>query len=174
MALPITPRTVAVELDASKDYFEKNKRCLMCDCIAQELDSGKRIVREDDHFVVIAPYASRFPFECWVIPRVHRCTFETVTDEDVRHLAVTMRDVLGRLKAGLKDPPYNFYLHTSPNIKAQPTPFASWPTLEHDYHWHFEIMPRLTTIAGFEWGTGVYINSMPPEEAARFLREVEA
>lgn len=172
IALPVTPRTVAVELDTSRAHFEQKERCLICDLMAQELDSGKRIVRDDDHFVVIAPYASRFPFECWVIPRVHSCAFEATTDEGLHHLAVTMKDILVRLKIGLKDPPYNFILHTSPNTEAEPTQPAYWQTLEYDYHWHFEIMPRLTRIAGFEWGTGFYINPMPPEEATQFLRGV--
>jgi UDPglucose--hexose-1-phosphate uridylyltransferase len=173
IALPVMPQTVTMELDAGEAYFNDKRRCLMCDLIAQEIDAGERIIRDGDGFVAIAPYASRFPFECWIVPKVHACAFELITGEDVSRLATMLKDVLLLLKNGLQDPPFNMILHTSPNVKAQPEGSPAWQSLEHHFHWHIEIMPRLTRIAGFEWGTGFYINSMPPEEAARFLRKVE-
>jgi len=84
-----------------------------------------------------------------------------------------LKDVLQRLKVCLRDPAYNFLVHTIPNTRATPKRAAYWDTIEADYHWHIEIIPRLTRIAGFEWGTGFYINPTAPEEAARYLREVE-
>ena len=170
IAMPITPRTVAIELDTSKAHYEEKERCLMCDIVNQELEAGKRILRDDGNFVVISPFASRFPFECWIIPKVHSCAFEAVTDEGLHYLADTMKDILTRLKDSLNDPPYNFILHTCPNTEAEPKRSTSWQSVKYDYHWHFEIMPRLTRVAGFEWGSGFYINPMPPEEAVRLLR----
>jgi UDPglucose--hexose-1-phosphate uridylyltransferase len=91
----------------------------------------------------------------------------------IRHLAGTLKEVLQRIKLCLNDPPYNFLIHTIPNTKAGIKRTTYWDTIEFDYHWHIEIMPRLTGIAGFEWGTGFYINPTAPEEAAKYLREVE-
>ncbi|MFQ6091834.1 MAG: galactose-1-phosphate uridylyltransferase [bacterium] len=172
IATPVTPRTVAIELDTSKEHYGQKERCLMCDLVKQETSFPDRIVRDDGHYVVLSPFASRFPFECWVIPKVHSCAFELTTDEGLHRLAETMKDVLSRLKQSLNDPPYNFILHTSPNTEAKPKRADHWQTVEYDYHWHFEIMPRLTRVAGFEWGSGFYINPTPPEEATRYLRQV--
>jgi UDPglucose--hexose-1-phosphate uridylyltransferase len=172
IATPITPRTVAIELDTSREHYREKERCLMCDLIQQETVFPDRIIRDDGHYVILSPFASRFPFECWVVPKVHCHAFESTTDDELHHLADTMKDILSRLKKCLNDPPYNFILHTSPNTEAKPMRPNYWQTVEFDYHWHFEIMPRLTRVAGFEWGSGFYINPVPPEDAAKYLREV--
>ncbi|UCE20059.1 MAG: galactose-1-phosphate uridylyltransferase [Gemmatimonadota bacterium] len=171
IATPVTPRTVAIELETSKEHYREKERCLMCDLIQQETVFPDRIIRDDGHYVILSPFASRFPFECWVVPKVHKHAFETTTDEELSFLAETMKDILSRLKICLNDPPYNFILHTSPNTEAKPKRPMYWQTVEFDYHWHFEIIPRLTRVAGFEWGSGFYINPMPPEEAARYLSQ---
>jgi UDPglucose--hexose-1-phosphate uridylyltransferase len=172
IATPVTPRTVAVELDSAKSHYHDKERCLFCDIITDELDKGTRIIRADEHFVTLAPFASRFPFELFIAPAVHQANFATINDEDIHHLSVTLKDILSRIKVGLKDPPFNFLLHTTPNVHATARRSAYWGTLEHDFHWHLEIMPRLTRIAGFEWGTGFYINPVAPEEVAKYLREL--
>jgi UDPglucose--hexose-1-phosphate uridylyltransferase len=174
IATPITPRTVAIELDTSREHYREKERCLMCDLIQQEAVFPDRIIRDDGHYVVLSPFASRFPFECWVVPKIHTHAFEATTDGELYHLGGVMKDILSRLKQCLKDPPYNFVLHTSPNTEAKPKRPSYWQTVEYDYHWHFEIIPRLTRVAGFEWGSGFYINPMPPEDATRYLREAVA
>ena len=172
IATPVTPRVVAVELETAKAHFQVKERCLFCDVIEQEVASGERVVALDDQFVAIAPYASRFPFELFLAPRRHGHTFADVTPEELRGLARILREVLQRLKLGLDGPPYNFVLHDSPNSEVQPRRSHYWDTLAYDFHWHIEILPRLAAVAGFEWGTGFYINSTSPEAAARYLREV--
>jgi len=172
IATPVTPRYVKLELTNSRDYFLDKERCIFCDLIRQELSFGERIVNENEDFVTIAPFASRFPFEVWLLPRKHHSRFEEMSDEESLQLAKMLKDTLMRIKKTLNDPPYNYVLHTSPN----PIPRAGkpdyWGTVSYDYHWHIEIIPRLTKVAGFEWGSGLYINPTPPEEAAKYLREI--
>ena len=165
--------TLAGELSSAKQHYQYKERCLFCDIIQQELEAGDRIVSSGEEFVAITPFASRFPFEIFLAPRRHHSSFAEISGEMIHHLSVTLKDILLRIKKCLNSPPYNFLIHTIPNTKATPKRTAYWDTIESDYHWHFEIMPRLTRIAGFEWGTGFYINPTSPEEAAKYLREVE-
>jgi UDPglucose--hexose-1-phosphate uridylyltransferase len=173
IATPVTPLTLAQELTSARDHYRYKERCLFCDVIEQELEAKDRIVTANDRLVAIAPYASRFPFELFLAPRHHHHSFAEISDAMVHDLAVALKNVLMRIKKCLNDPPYNFLIHTIPNVKAAPKRTAYWDTIMVDYHWHIEIMPRLTRIAGFEWGTGFYINPTPPEEAAKYLREVD-
>jgi UDPglucose--hexose-1-phosphate uridylyltransferase len=173
IATPITPRYVKLELTNSRAYFLEKERCIFCDVIRQELAMGERIVYENEYFVAIAPFASRFPFEVWIFPRRHEFGFQIMPDEERGLLARCLKDILRRLKACLNDPPYNYVLHTAPNAMPRPGKPDYWGTIQYDYHWHIEIIPRLTKMAGFEWGSGLYINPTSPEQAAKFLREVE-
>jgi len=173
IATPITPRTVAMEFDSARAHYLVKERCLFCDIIEQELYYGDRVVKVDEHYVVLAPFASRFPFETFIAPRVHNYNFGDITDEEIHHLALTLRDILSRLKISLDNPPYNFVLHTGPNVEAKPRRPDHWETIQFDFHWHLEIIPRVTRIAGFEWGTGFYINPTSPEEATKYLREIK-
>jgi UDPglucose--hexose-1-phosphate uridylyltransferase len=173
IATPVTPRTVAMELETARQHYNLKERCLFCDILRQEISDRERIVQIDEHYATLAPYASRFPFELMVMPRKHQHDFANLSDEELRQLAFHFRDVLRRMKRGLGDPPYNFVLHTAPNTRGQTRRPTYWNTLEVDWHWHIEILPRLTSVAGFEWGTGYYINPTPPEDAAAYLREVE-
>jgi UDPglucose--hexose-1-phosphate uridylyltransferase len=172
IATPITPRYVKMELANSRKYFLEKERCIFCDIIQQEIDERKRIVYESELFVAFTPFASRFPFEVWLLPRRHEFGFQVLPDEERVLLARCLKDILKRIKETLKDPPYNYVLHTAPN----PVPRAGrpdyWGTIQYDFHWHIEIIPRLTKQAGFEWGSGLYINPTSPEEAAKYLREV--
>ncbi len=173
IATPVTPLTLVEELTSAKEHYQQKERCLFCDVIQQELETGERIISATTHFVAFAPFASRFPFEIMIAPRNHHHSFAEISDEMIHHLAATLKDVLLRTKKCLNDPPYNFLIHTIPNIKARPRRRDYWDTIEVDFHWHIELMPRLTRIAGFEWGTGFYINPTAPEEAAKYLREVQ-
>jgi len=163
IALPVLPRRAEEELEVARAYFAEHARCLYCDVLEAELEAGQRIVYENEGFVAYEPYASRFPFETWIVPRRHTASFGDLPDEDLPDAADALGQTLYRLHAVLDNPPYNFILHTAPYD----------PIPGHFYHWHIEIMPRLTQVAGFEWGTGFYINVTPPEEAARFLRAIE-
>jgi UDPglucose--hexose-1-phosphate uridylyltransferase len=163
IALPIVPKRVREELDAAKHYYREKERCIFCDMIRQEMESGVRVVGENDQFVSIAPYAPRFPFELWLLPKQHSSAFENNQSSVYSSLARMLKDTLSRLDAVLDHPAYNFMLHTSPVGEE----------INDHYHWHFEIIPKLIKVAGFEWGTGFYICPTPPEESARFLREAQ-
>jgi UDPglucose--hexose-1-phosphate uridylyltransferase len=171
IATPVTPQRVKEELTVAKTYYDYKERCLFCDIIKQEIDTGKRVVADMGGFLVYAPFASRFPFELAILPREHSCDFFTLKKAQIESLAGVMKIVFCKLRKALNDPPFNFILHTAPFR----TPRAGyWRSIEFDYHWHLEVMPRLTKVAGFEWGSGFYINPTPPEEAANYLRNTEA
>jgi UDPglucose--hexose-1-phosphate uridylyltransferase len=172
IATAVTPRTVALELNACREHHQIKERCLICDIIKQEISARDRLVYIDDLFVAFCPYAGRFPFELFIAPRVHQHDFARSSDQDLRGLARVLRDVMRRMRAALSDPPFNYILHSSPNANVQPRRAHYWDTIEFDFHWHIELFPRLTRVAGFEWGTGFYINPTAPEDAARFLRSI--
>ncbi len=162
IATPIIPKRVAEELDGSKQHYDLKERCVFCDILQQETSDGKRIVIENDEFVAVAPFAARFPFETWILPRVHGAAFEAIEEVHLALLAETLKETLMRINIALNYPSYNYILHSAP---------CKTPELEY-YHWHIEIMPKLTRVAGFEWGTGFYINPTSPEDAAEFLGQI--
>ena len=161
IALPILPKQVVEELEGSKQYFLYKERCIYCDVIRQEMEAMVRVVGENDDFLTLAPYAPRFPFETWILPKRHESSYENSATHIYENLARAMKTLLAKMDRVLDLPAYNFVLHSSP-VQDPPNDY---------YHWHIEVMPKLTKVAGFEWGTGFYINPTPPEEAARFLRE---
>jgi LysM repeat protein/diadenosine tetraphosphate (Ap4A) HIT family hydrolase len=166
IATPIIPRMVQEEIDGSRRYFELKERPVFSDIIDQETGEaqGKRVVSRTERFIALSPFAPRFPFETWVLPLHHRASYHTIDDDaELLELAGILRDTLQRLNAALDRPPYNLVLHTAPLAE---------PDHPH-YHWHIEIMPKLTRVAGFEFGSGFYINPTPPEDAARYLRDIE-
>jgi len=163
ISTPILPKQVQEELDGSMAYFQLKERCVWCDIVDQELaeGNGKRVVLESARFLSIVPYAARFPFECWILPRDHQAAFETRPADEYEELAGVLRETLQRMNLVLDTQPYNLVIHTAPNRDS-----------DHEYyHWHIEIMPKLTKVAGFEWGSGFYINPTPPEDAAHHMRE---
>jgi UDPglucose--hexose-1-phosphate uridylyltransferase len=161
IALPVVAKRVQEELDGSRRHFEFRERCVYCDILNQELDTATRIVSESDHFVVIAPYAARYPFETWILPKRHASHAETMSHAEIPDLAAVLQSLLRKVDAVLERPPYNLMLHSAP-VTDSPLPH---------YHWHIEFIPKMTHTAGFEWGSGFYINPTPPEESAQFLRE---
>jgi UDPglucose--hexose-1-phosphate uridylyltransferase len=162
IALPVIPKSIVEELRGSKEYYGYKERCIFCDIIRQEIFQGVRIVSENNGFISIAPFASRYPFETWILPKKHNSTYENMDEVQYQHLAEIFSDTLKRLDRAVNYPPYNYILHTSP-LKEN---------VEEYYHWHFEIMPRIIRTAGFERGSGFFINPTAPEDAARFMREV--
>lgn len=171
IATPVTPRAISVELDSAREHFHLKERCIFCDMLEQELTARDRVVSLDEHFAVLAPYASRFPFELMILPRRHSHAFTDEGRPALAALARSLKETLARLKSVLRDPPYNFVMHSGPNTETLIRRRHYWDTLPFDFHWHIEILPRLTRVAGFEWGTGFYINPTAPEEAAAFLRD---
>jgi len=161
IALPVVPKRVHEEVGGSREHYNLKERCIFCDIIRQEEESGARMITQNADFIAVAPFAPRFPFEVWIIPRTHLSAFEQSQKHEIEHLAAILKDILMRLDKVLDYPAYNYIIHTSPISE----------DCEDYYHWHIEIMPKLTKVAGFEWGTGFYINPTPPEESARFLRE---
>ena len=170
IATPVNPKRVKEELAGSRLYYEYHERCVFCDLIQQELDQKERIILDCDGFVAVSPFAARFPFETWVLPKQHCCDYTYMNADSRRNLARLLKAVLLKLKIGLNDPDYNYIIHTAPFRREK---VGYWKTIEYDYHWHIDIMPRLTKVAGFEWGTGFYICPVPPEDTAKFLREVK-
>jgi UDPglucose--hexose-1-phosphate uridylyltransferase len=162
IALPIVPIQVQEELDGSRRHFHLKERCIYCDIIRQETQSRTRIVTETTHFLVLAPFAPRSPFEIWILPKRHVSCYACSSTDDFKDLAYVLQDTIRRLDRALSYPPYNYVVHTSPFREE----------VNDYYHWHIELMPKLTNVAGFEWGSGFYINPTPPEEAAKFLREI--
>jgi UDPglucose--hexose-1-phosphate uridylyltransferase len=161
IALPVVPMRVREEVDNAREYYNYKERCIFCDILRQEQEAGVRVIAENKDFAALAPFAPRFPFEMWILPKVHQSAFEESQKHEFEQLARMLKEVLTRLDKVLDFPAYNYTIHTSPLTEAN----------NDHYHWHLEIMPKLTKVAGFEWGTGMYINPTPPEEAARFLRE---
>ncbi len=167
IALPVTPRWVKEELVSCRKHFEAKERCLFCDILNQELELPKRIAYQNEGFVALLPFASRFPFETMIIPKEHEADFIRVSDGGLRGLADCLKSVLMALDHCVEDPPFNYVLHSA-SVRRPGRGY--WQTIDYDYHWHMEIIPRLTKMAGFEWGTGFYINPTPPEEACAHLR----
>ncbi len=160
---PIVPISVWEEMTGSLEFFHYRGRCIYCDMVRQEQATEKRIVLDSPHFTAFCPFASRFPFETWIVPKGHASHYEGISKPSVDDLGHVLHQVLNKLELALDRPAYNYIIHTAPFDHA---------ALPH-YHWHIEIIPRLTKVAGFEWGSGFYINPVPPEDAAGFLREVE-
>ena len=172
VALSLTPKRVKEQFLNARDHYRRKERCLFCDLIHQEKEDGSRVVREGGEYLVLCPFASRFPFETWILPKDHNHHFTNIDNGQRKRLSEIMVDVLGRINGALDNPAYNYLINTAPNtndLNPQPN---RWTTIEYDYHWHLEILPRVSRTAGFEYGTGFHINPTPPEEAARFLREV--
>lgn len=168
IVLPHVPSDISAELSSARQYYEQHQRTIFSDLIERELASGERIVAVDDQFVAFCPFASRFPYEVWLFPRRPQARFQAFTgqretaasDDEMGAMGSFVQKILRRIEAVLNRPAYNFFLHTAP-----------FDSLPHDYyHWHVEIFPRLTKAAGFEWGTGYFINPVAPEEAAAALR----
>lgn len=165
-AIPFLPERMQEELSGTRNYFEAHGACVYCEMIFYELSVGERVVIDTPDFLVIAPYASRMPFEVHILPKRHRPSFHEITISERKALAKVMKDVMGRFYERMHNPAYNYYIHT--------VPFGG--TIEtkvyddnKSYHWHIVILPRINIWAGFELGTEVYVNIMPPETAAKFF-----
>ena len=164
IAIPVVPPDIRRSVDGSRRFYRANRACVHCMILRYERKVKKRLIFENERFVVIAPYASKTAFETRVFPKFHSAHFEDMAPRDRILLADALRTALAKLFRGLNDPDYNFFLHTAPVRNVKDT--------EH-YHWHFEIIPKTAIWAGFEIGTGIEISVISPERAAEFLRKVK-
>jgi UDPglucose--hexose-1-phosphate uridylyltransferase len=170
IALPIVPRLVREEIVHAFDYWGMKERCIFCDIVGQDR-RGRRLVYENNEFVALEPFASRFPFETWIYPLQHSSEFHRISDEGLAQLADTLKVTLGALEQALSNPAYNLVLHSAP-CQPEKQYHTRRAQVNDYYHWHIEIIPRVTKVAGFEYGTGFYINPVLPENAAQRLRDV--
>lgn len=162
VATSFVPADVQAELDGSRAWHARTGACPFCQLLDAELKAGVRVVAATERFVAFCPYASRFPYETWILPLRHASQFEKTEAGELGEAARFVRDIIGRIECATGRAAYNYYLHTAP--------FDAGP-LDH-YHWHVELFPRITTAAGYEWATGCFINPVPPEDAAAKLRLV--
>ncbi|MDD5669946.1 MAG: galactose-1-phosphate uridylyltransferase [Candidatus Omnitrophica bacterium] len=160
VALPMVPKNVAEEITGAKSYFDYRERCVFCDIIRQEMQEKERIVLENKYFLSFCPFVSRFPFEIWIMPKKHSGYFRTMGDDEIRLLAEILKETIAKVKNIFPNLSYNYILHVAP---------INGDTDVEYYHWHIEFMPKLTQVAGFEWGTGFYIDPITPERAAKYL-----
>lgn len=162
IAMPLIDPDLTRSLRGSRRWWDIHKKCVHCETLEWDREDGQRIVFENEHFTVVCPFASRVAFEVRVYPKQHLAYFERVKDEEKYALADALRLTLLKLYNGLDDPAYNFFLHTAPSDGKN----------YDDYHWHFEILPKTSTWAGFELGTGIEISTIEPEKAAEYLRQI--
>jgi UDPglucose--hexose-1-phosphate uridylyltransferase len=163
MAMPVVPRRIDEEIWGTMDYFHRKERCIFCDVIKEEISAKRRVILETVHFLAFCPFASRFPFETWIIPKVHAPDYHRITQEQMEDLSGAIQSLFICFHRLLSDPPYSLTFHTSP---------VKIPFHRSEYHWHIETRLRIGLREGFEWGTGFFVNPTPPEDAAAYLREV--
>jgi len=161
IALPMVPKNVMEEIRGAHHYFEYRERCIFCDMIRQEIQEKERIILENKYFLSFCPLVSRFPFEFWITPKRHNSHFSHIPEEEIPALASILKDTMVRLKKVFPDVSYNYIIHSAP-INGE-------GDIDY-YHWHIEFMPKLTRVAGFEWGSGFYVVHTPPELAVKYLR----
>ena len=163
LAMPVIPRRIDEEVWGTLDYYQRKERCIFCDIIKEEILMKKRVVLETVHFLVFSPFASRYPFETWIVPKKHSPDFHHIDEEEMEDLSVAIQSLSIRFYKLLSDPPYSLAFHTSP-IQSR--------FHRSEYHWHIETRLRIGLREGFEWGTGFFVNPTPPEDAAAYLRKV--
>ncbi len=160
-AYPMVPPALADKVDGGLRHLNSTGRCIFCDLIEAEVGDGRRIVCDQDAVIAYAPFASRVPFETWLMPRDHAPRFEETSDKSLESIAIAIRMVLSGIDWALERPAYNLVLHSAPMSGVADAAF----------HWHLEILPRVTRYSGLEWSSGMHRNPVAPEEAARVLRE---
>lgn len=163
IATPVVPHNILEKLEGAREHFENRERCVYCDLIVQELLDGKRTIMENNHFVAVAPFASRFPFEVWILPKAHAARFEDIPENEVDFLATMLTGILTRMNKSLDFPAFNYIFHSEPFVEKA----------SEYFHWHLEIVPRLSPISIFELGSGFFINQIAPETVAQYLKGVK-
>jgi len=162
VATAIVPRHMRMQYEVAISYYDDSGRCLYSDLTARELEAGTRIIMETESFVVFHPFASHRPFETWIMPKTNQASFSQASEEDIQHLAQVLRITLLKLYRGLDNPDFNLVIDSAP-VGEERADF---------YQWHLRIIPRISEAAGFEIGSGIFINTALPEETARFMRDL--
>lgn len=157
--VPLVPPLVQQELAGASWHHTRTEGCVFCRMIEEELDVGLRVIARNKSFVALCPYASRFPYEAWILPREHQESYHQIDDGQLEEFAALLKDVLGMYRANFEDPPYNYFIHSAP------CDGTSYPY----YHWHLEASPRLNALGAFEMGTSMLINVVAPERACQHL-----
>ena len=163
ISLPLIPNRVNDEVTTAFNYYNKNHRCAYCDMIEAELTITERVIYENKYFVAFCPYASRFPYEIWISPKKHNPFFENISFNEIKYLSDNLSCILKKIDLGLNQPQYNLIIKTAPVTLNN--------HINSFFHWHIEIIPRFNRMAGFECGTGYYINQTLPEHCAEVLRD---
>ncbi len=162
-ALPIVPYQWRDRTQEAMRYYDETGECIFCRTLADELEAQERIICESKNFVAFIPYAALSPFHTWIFPRRHASSFDEITNGEIQDLAPLLQTVLGKLYYGLHNPDYNYTIRSIPTSDKHADYF----------HWYLAIVPRVSLSAGFELGSGMYINTALPEESAAFLRSVK-
>lgn len=165
IAKTIIPKKMKEQLVGAQTYYQKNQRCVYCDMFKQELDDTSRLIVQEDDFLAFIPFAPSFPFDIWLMPKRHDCNFYQTSDQELTSLARTLKAVLSKINRAYNKPAYNYIIHTAPSLDKD-----NLGQIPNSFHWYIEISPRITKLAGFEWGTGFYICSISPEEIAKNLK----
>ena len=161
IALPAMPKAALEESNGTKAHYQTTGRCIYCEIIEREEQGRERMIFEHENFVALCPFASRFAYETWILPKAHRAVFADSSAETIGDFARALRETITRLNRALGDAPFNYFIHSMPMDE----------TATHHYHWQLKLLPQLSRAGGFEWGTGAHINSIAPEDAARLLRD---
>jgi UDPglucose--hexose-1-phosphate uridylyltransferase len=168
IAVPVIPRGVKDELDGAKAYYYYKERCIYCDIIAEESRGGKRVILDSADFISFVPYSPRFPFEFWIMPKRHNCTFQEIDDDEISGLSLVLMTSIAKLRKTLGDPDFTYVFHSAPNRLPRRD---YWHTIRDDFHWHIEVVPRPPVKSSFEWDTEFHILTTSPEDAAKYLKE---
>jgi UDPglucose--hexose-1-phosphate uridylyltransferase len=162
IAAPVTPTHIRHRLEEAMRYFDDEGRCVYCDMIEKEKEVAERVVLETDNFICFEPYAARSPFETYILPKNHQACFKDISEEEAKEFAFITRNTLIKINKSLNNPDYNYIISSSPPQEAN----------EEYYHWHMRIIPKVSAVAGFELGSGIFINTVIPEDAAKFLKAI--
>lgn len=173
IGMPFIPKNILTEIEQSRKHFEATSRCLFSDIIKSELKTKERVIEESDHFVSYCPYASFWPFETVVASKSQEKEFMTLSDRSLLELSTVLLSSVKRINMALKDVSYNIFLKTVPPKREDVKPNFYYK-LDEFYKWHIEIVPRIPVIGGFELSSGMFINTVAPEESAKFLRSLVA
>ncbi len=160
IATPIVPSNIRYRMEQAVRYYDEHRECLYCRMMRDEIEEGTRVVQETRHHVAFVPFAAMSPFHMWIMPKRHCAAYSGISDAEAADLAALLRSVLGKLYAGLRDPDYNYAIRSAPGESRHVRYF----------HWYLSIVPRVTKMAGFEIGSGMFINTALPESSAKFLR----
>lgn len=173
LATPVVPSAVAAECRWSRFHFHRKERCLFCDMVREEIQSGSRIVDQTPDFISLCPYAARFPYELWILPVEHSSAYEGDIAEAERKTSLAKLLKLSLLRMERISEALRMIVHTEPNLDAKGPSEDWWQTVRDDYHWHIEITPELETEVHYLGSEGFYFNPIPAEEAAVVLRAMD-